>query len=162
MFKLQLGSLVLGLALTGAAYGETAIPPIGARLSGFEETPSILTSGSGTFHATFDATAQELAYTLSYSRLSADVTAAHIHFAKKGVAGAIIVFLCGGGGKPACPQHGEIAGTVTASDILAVDAQGVPASSFDALVASIVSNSAYANVHTTAHPAGEIRGQIKF
>jgi hypothetical protein len=30
----------------------------------------------------------------------------------------------------------------------------------DALVAALDSNTAYANIHTTAFPAGEIRGQL--
>jgi hypothetical protein len=31
---------------------------------------------------------------------------------------------------------------------------------FNAIVAALTSNTAYANIHTTAFPAGEIRGQI--
>ncbi|HEY0526975.1 MAG TPA: CHRD domain-containing protein [Stellaceae bacterium] len=134
---------------------------MGARLSGYEETPSILTPATGTFEASVNDN-QELAFTLRYSGLSASVTAAHIHFAKHNVAGAIVAFLCGGGSKPACPQDGAVTGTVAASDIIAVDQQGIPGGSFEALVDAIVSNSAYVNVHTTAHPAGEIRGQVRF
>ena len=32
---------------------------------------------------------------------------------------------------------------------------------FDALADALTSNTAYANIHTTALPAGEIRGQIR-
>lgn len=135
--------------------------PFGARLTGIEETPSIFTPAKGTFDATLDIAGQQLTYTLSYSGLSAPVTVAHIHFGQTRVAGAIIAFLCGGGGKPDCPQDGQVSGTVTASDIIAVDAQGVPANSFDALVTAITSGAGYANVHTQAHPAGEIRGQLR-
>ena len=157
-------SLIIGTALfvTAAAHAQSSLPTFGARLSGFHETPSIFTPATGTFEGSIDTGKQELSYTLTYSGLSAPVTVAHIHFAEKHVAGAIIAFLCGGGGKPACPQEGPVTGTITAADVIAVDAQGVPANAFDALVAAIVSASAYANVHTTAHPAGEIRGQIEF
>jgi hypothetical protein len=181
MLLLKLLSVVVGLLLTTSTYAQMSpspsranapvspqssespgLPTLGARLSGFDETPSILTQAAGTFGGTLDIAKQELTYTLSYSGLSAPVTVAHIHFAKDRVAGAIIAFLCGGDNKPACPQEGQVTGTITASNIIAVDAQGVPANSFDALVAGIVSDSAYANVHTVAHPAGEIRGQIRF
>jgi len=130
----------------------------GARLSGIHETPSIFTPATGQFEATLGS--QQLTFMLSYAGLSAPVTAAHIHFAQDRVAGAIIAFLCGGDNKPPCPQEGPVNGTIVPSDIIAVEEQGVPAGAFDALVAAMVSGAAYANVHTQAHPAGEIRGQI--
>ena len=154
-----LSALVIMVAVATPAFAQT--PSVGARLSSYEETPSIFSPATGTFEATINDN-QELAFTLRYSGLSASVTAAHIHFAKHNVAGAIVAFLCGGGGKPDCPQDGTVTGTVAASDIIAVDQQGIPGGSFEALVAAIVSNSAYVNVHTTAHPSGEIRGQVKF
>ena len=51
-------------------------------------------------------------------------------------------------------------GTITAAQVLAVPAQGVTAGDFAGLVRIIRSGDAYANVHTTAHPGGEIRGQV--
>jgi CHRD domain len=38
--------------------------------------------------------------------------------------------------------------------------QNVSAGDFAALVSAITSDTAYANIHTVAFPAGEIRGQI--
>jgi hypothetical protein len=135
---------------------------IGARLSGFQETPSIFTPGNGTFDAAIDLASQELSYTLAYTGLSTSVTVAHIHFAKKGVAGGILAFLCGGGNKPPCPPSGPVTGTIAASDVMAIAEQGVPEGSFQALFQAVASGSAYANVHTSANPQGEIRGQIQF
>ena len=152
--------IAVGLIFASAATAHP-FPTFGTFLTGSEETPSIFTPATGTFEATLSSDASTLSYTLSYAGLSAPVTVAHIHFSQKHVAGGIIAFLCGGGGKPACPQEGTVTGTIVAGDITAVDAQGVPAGSFNVLVTALVSDSAYANVHTTAHPAGEIRGQIK-
>ena len=42
---------------------------------------------------------------------------AHIHFAQEGVNGGVAAFLCGGDGKPACPQgSGTVTGTIVADE----------------------------------------------
>jgi hypothetical protein len=132
------------------------------KMTGFQETPSILTTGTGTFKSTLDSTGTSLSYTLTFTPLSSTATMSHIHFGEPGVAGAIFVFLCGGGGKPACPAGGgTVTGTITAADVLGVPAQGIDAGSFSELLTILRSGDAYVNVHSTNHPSGEIRGQIK-
>jgi CHRD domain len=37
----------------------------------------------------------------------------------------------------------------------------VAAGNFDAVVQALDSNTAYANIHTTSFPAGEIRGHVR-
>jgi hypothetical protein len=54
-----------------------------------------------------------------------------------------------------------VSGTITAASVLAVNGQHIPAGDFNAFIDILTSNSAYANVHTTSFPAGEIRGQIR-
>jgi hypothetical protein len=39
-------------------------------------------------------------------------------------------------------------------------AQGIAAGEFDEILAAIRAGKAYANIHTTTWPAGEIRGQL--
>jgi CHRD domain len=130
------------------------------KLTGFRETPSILTNGTGTFAATLDSSGTSLSFTLKYANLSSNATQAHIHFAEPGVAGNIIVFLCAGP-KPACPASGgTVTGTITGADVLAVSSQGVTAGTFSDLLRILRSGDAYVNVHTANHPAGEIRGQL--
>jgi CHRD domain len=81
-----------------------------------------------------------LKFKLSYSHLSGAATAAHIHLGKRGVAGNVLVPLCGGN----C--HSGMRGTATfSSDI----------------VDKIERGQTYVNVHTAKNPAGEIRGQVK-
>src|SRR5215472_9320066 len=72
-----------------------------AKLTGFQETPSILTDGHGTFTLALSTSGTSISFTLTYTGLTGAALAAHIHFAQPGVAGAIIVPLCGGA-KPAC------------------------------------------------------------
>jgi len=140
-----------------------------ASLSGFNEiggvgageTGAILSNGRGSLVLDFDKKAGTAEYTLTYSGLSSTVTVAHIHFGKVHVAGGIIVFLCGGGGQAACPSSGTVSGTITAGNVQAIESQNVKAGDFDAFEDALTTNTAYANVHTTNFPAGEIRGQVR-
>ena len=131
-----------------------------ARLNGFQEVPSKLTNGHGTFTATLSG--NTITYTLTFSVLSTPAVASHIHFAQRGVNGGIFAFLCGGGGKPACPAAGgTVTGTITTADIIAPSPdQGLAAGDFAGAVRAIRSGNTYVNVHSTRFPAGEIRGQI--
>jgi hypothetical protein len=70
-------------------------------------------------------------------------------------------FLCGGGGKPACPSSGKVTGIVVAADIIGPAAQGVSPGQLAEAIRAMRAKAAYANVHTTTYPTGEIRGQIR-
>lgn len=133
-----------------------------AELSGFEEVPPILTPAEGTFEVRITDDQSALEYELSYANLSAPVTAAHIHFGQPGVNGEVIAFLCGGNGKPSCPEReGTVTGRIVAADIRAIPSQGLAAGDLAGAIRIIQTGNAYANVHTTMFPAGEIRGQIR-
>ena len=153
--------VVTFLTLAGSGLAADDDAQLRATLSGFQSVPAILSNGTGTFKATVTATS--LTFTLTFSNLSSPVTASHIHFGQAGVNGAIVVFFCGGGGKPACPANGgTVTATVTGADVVAVPAQGVGAGSFTELLRILAAGDGYVNVHTTNFPAGEIRGQIHF
>jgi hypothetical protein len=139
-----------------------------ARLVGFEELPAaIFSKGSGTLDLDLNRNARTLSFKLAFSGLSAPVTQSHIHFGKEHVAGGVTVFFCtnlgnGPTGTQPCPSGGgTVSRTITGANVLAIAAQAMPAGDFDALVTLLVTNTAYANVHTTNFPAGEIRGQIR-
>lgn len=143
-----------------------------ATLTGYEEVPSISTAASGEFRAQLSADGTTLTYELTYGNIS-NAFAAHIHLGQPGVAAGVIAFLCGGGGKPACPATGgTVTGMIVAADVTALPAQGIVAGEFDELLAAMRAGFTYANVHTTDgvlppnqgpgdFPGGEIRGQIK-
>jgi len=111
-------------------------------------------------------------FTLTYSDvgttapLTGTVTQAHIHFGKRRDSGGVMVFFCsnlgtGPAGTPACPANsGTVTGTFTAASVVAIATQNVKAGDFNALIEALESNTAYVNIHTTALPAGEIRGQV--
>ena len=134
-----------------------------ARLSGYNEVPSVSTTGSGQFQARIADDQSSLDYTLSYQNLEGTTTAAaHIHLGQPAVNGGVSAFLCGGGGKPACPPvSGSVSGTIVAADVIGPASQGIAAGELAELIAAMRNGATYTNVHTDKHPAGEIRGQIK-
>jgi len=139
-----------------------------AKLVGFEELPAVFSKGSGTLDLDLNRNARTITFKLTFSGLSAPVTQSHIHFGKRHVAGSVTVFFCGSltnpgpAGTQLCPAGGgTVTGTITGANVLAITAQAMPAGDFDALVTLLETHTAYANVHTTNFPAGEIRGQIR-
>jgi hypothetical protein len=147
-----------GVAVAGADRGRGRDGDFDARLRGVNEVPVVITEASGRFEAEIEGDTIE--YELSYSGLSAPVTAAHIHPGQRFANGGVSAFLCGGGGKPACPQEGTVEGTIVPADVIGPTSQGISAGEFDALVEAMESGLTYANVHSQMSQAGEIRGQI--
>jgi len=176
MHRTMFAAVACALAMgTAPALADRDNDHFSARLSGFEEvggvgagqTGAILSGGTATLDLQLDRNAQTLTYTLEFSGLSTDVTQAHIHFGKRHVGGGVMVFFCsnlgnGPAGTPACPAGGgTVTGTVGAAGVVGPAGQGVTAGDFNAVIEALDSHTAYANIHTTKFPAGEIRGQIR-
>jgi CHRD domain len=143
---------------------------IGALLTGYEESPSVSTTGTGEFTATIAPDGDTIFYSETYSGLQGTVTQSHIHVGQLGVNGSVVIFLCQTaanpdptGLAPQCPQEGSVSGTITAANVIAgaTASQQLAAGDLSAVVAAIRAGAAYANVHTTPSPGGEVRGQIR-
>lgn len=108
-----------------------------AELTGAQEVPPVETSASGMADLTFDTESKKLSWTTEYSGLSGDVTAAHYHGpAPKGENAPPVVPI---------PLEDLLEGSADLTDEQAADlAEGM----------------LYLNIHTAAHPGGEIRGQV--
>ena len=139
---------------------------IGAILRGYSEVPSVNSKAHGTFEARVASDWLSVNYTLTFDGLQAPVQQAHIHFAQKRVNGPIIVWLCGTtalpgpAGTPTCPQSGTVTATFTTTNVLASPTtQQLPAGDIGDMISAMLAGAAYVNVHTTASPGGEIRGQ---
>jgi hypothetical protein len=164
MKKLIVTSSLLAAALLAVLAVSTALARDGggsgkARLTGFQEVPSISTTGRGSFRARIRS--DGIHYTLRYEDLETNATAAHIHFAERHVAGGVIAFLCGGGGKPACPPgDARVDGVIRASDVIGPTGQGIEVGSLAEAIRALRHGAVYANVHTTRFGDGEIRGQV--
>jgi hypothetical protein len=156
-----LGAVGVAVATGGNGFNE--------QLSGYEEaTPvSISSPADGEFKLHINRATQELEYSLSYSGFETPVLQAHIHFGAPSTSGGISVFLCtnlgnGPAGTPTCPTpEGTVTGTLRPADVIGPAGQGIAPGEFDELVDAIQAGYTYANVHSQARPAGEIRAQLE-
>ena len=137
------------------------------------EVPSISSTASATFTATVDEVAQTITYELKYANLEATPTQAHIHFGQFFANGGVSVFLCANPsatppvvvappGTAPCPSTNPatVSGMLTAANVIGPGAQGITAGEFAAVVRALKTGDAYANVHSATFQAGEARGQV--
>jgi hypothetical protein len=122
-----------------AASASAATLHFQASMTSASEVPPTGTSGAGSVDATYDTDSHKLDYTLTWSGLTGPATMAHFHGpAAAGKNAGVSVPL---GTSPVSPLKGSA--TLT-------EAQGK----------QLEAGMWYANVHTAAHPKGEIRGQV--
>ncbi|HVR37235.1 MAG TPA: PQQ-dependent sugar dehydrogenase [Methylomirabilota bacterium] len=129
----------------------------GALMTGSQEVPPVMT-GAGAmalFELNSDGT---LSFDLIATGPIQDATQAHIHLGARGQNGPVVLFLYG-------LTDGEnfAAGDLIASGTVG-DADVIARPGFVPTIANLVERMrqgrAYANLHTLAHPPGEVRGQI--
>lgn len=125
-----------------------------ANLSGDNEVGPVATvaSGKATFILNDDHT--QLSYLLEVANIDS-VTQAHIHRGGPGDNGPVGVFLYG-----LAPAGGPVNGVLASGTITADDLIGPWAGDMDGFLNDLLTGNTYVNVHTTPHPAGEIRGQV--
>lgn len=109
-----------------------------ANLAGSASVPANDSAGKGTADLDYDTATKMLKWTVNYSGLKAPATAGHIHGPAAASANAGVAIPFAG---PASP----IAGQATLTDAQAT---------------ALMSGMLYVNIHSSAHPGGEIRGQI--
>ena len=145
------------LSLVGAILALVAVPSIVlgaspvtrlATIDGASEVPAVVASGTGSGWVSISADESTIAYHVEYSGLSGALVAAHIHSGAPGVAGGVILPLVAG----PSPMNG----TLTAAQFSASGS----ITTFAQAVAAIKAGQTYFNLHTAAHPAGELRGNI--
>jgi len=108
--------------------------------SGANEVPAVSTTATGTLSGTYNRNTKVLTLNMTYSGLSSAATMWHVHKGAVGVSGD--------------PVAGLDFGTLGAS----------PFSWSDTLTTAqetdLMNDLYYVNIHTTDHPAGEIRAQL--
>jgi hypothetical protein len=174
LFGLVAALGVLGIsavALASRSHDKGNAKDFSAKLNGWEEDPSQVTTGKGSFTAHVDS-ATQISFTLKYRNLEGPAFMAHIHIGSRHESGGISAWLCGPPAppppvtQPPCPAgqttEAVVNGTIQADDITGPAGQGVEPGNFADLLRAVRKGETYTNVHTTNRaPGGEIRGQNK-
>jgi hypothetical protein len=138
--------LIILVALFGAApsgAGALAAPlSFTVDLTGAQQVPAVQTPGSGTADLTYDPGTRVVTWSITTRDLSGPATMAHIHGpAGSGKNAGVLVWLS----KKGAPAANPITGQATLTPAQAQE---------------FMAGQTYINVHTRAHPGGEIRGQV--
>jgi CHRD domain len=130
-------ALVAGLAACSALGGAKVVKFTGT-LSGAQEVPPVAKNGTGNVEAWLDTDTSLLKYKVTYSGLSGPAVAGHFHGPAIAGQNAGVVL---GFSNANSPIEGEA--TLNAAQ-----------------VADLLAGKWYVNIHTRAHPPGEIRAQV--
>ncbi len=136
--------VILIACLAGMAWGGLAqAAPVSftVQLSGAQQVPPVQTSATGKADLTYDPSTRVVTWTITCDALSGPVTMAHFHVAPEGKNGPVAIWLSKQGSSTSCPISGQA--TLTPEQ----------AKQFTA-------GEWYINIHTKAHPPGEMRGQV--
>ncbi len=107
-------------------------------LDGTQETPANTEKGQGTGWAILSPDGSTIDYRATFAELTGPVTGSHFHVAAPGVGGPVV--------HPVSETTNTTVGTWSS-----------PA---DSIIRSLLQGNVYLNFHTSAHPGGEIRGQL--
>ncbi len=142
MRSVTFASLVAGLAISTSLIAAPAMAEMvkmSATLEAAQEVPPNDSAGKGTAELNFDTDTKMLEWTVEYSDLTGPASAGHIH-------GPAAVGENAGVAVPFENAESPIKGSATLTDEQAAD---------------LTAGKYYVNIHTEAHPDGEIRGQIE-
>lgn len=166
--RVALGVVVLAAAAVGTALASGA-RDYSAQMAALNEIPVVSSTGSGGLTARLSNDGSSVDWELTYRDLEGTVTQSHIHLGQSNANGGVAVWLCSNlpspptpAGVAACPApSGTVTGTFDASDVVGPAGQGVAPGEMDELLDLIAARATYVNVHTTKHPAGEMRGTLR-
>ena len=153
--------IALAVSMLAAPAAHSQTERFSASLVGANEVPPINTGGTADFNMTIQPSG--ITFSINFSGLSSPLAVAHCHFGVPNVNGGVMIFLCGGGGQPACPAatSGTITGTITAANVTGPVSQGVAVGDLDTALGIVRDGLSYANMHTANFGGGEIRGQVR-
>lgn len=143
-------------ALLVSAEAQAQTLTFNANLSGGNEVPGVVTGSAGTAIVTWNTTTKAGTYRVDVYNMPVGTTASHIHVGAAGVSGPVVINFTVPTGGPS-NDYG-LTGTFGCSDVVARAAQGI--NSCEDFEQALLLGNTYVNVHSTANPGGEIRGQL--
>ena len=152
---LSLAMAGLFVLLVSATQAQAEIISFTATLHGGNEVPPVVTGAAGTATITYDTVTGILTYRVEVYNMPTGTTAGHFHVGAVGVGGPTVINFTV---QASISNDFAIAGTATSTNLNARAAQGI--NSWDDLVQALLLNNLYVNVHSTANPGGELRGQV--
>lgn len=145
---------VFALAFSAQAQAQTVT--FTAALDGGNEVPPVTTGSAGTATVTWNTVTRTGTYRVEVYNMPVGTTASHIHAGAEEAAGPVIInFTVPPGG---ISNDYALAGTFSCTDLVPRAPQGI--NSCDDFEQALLLGNTYVNVHSTANPGGEIRGQL--
>ncbi|HMC01195.1 MAG TPA: CHRD domain-containing protein [Flavobacteriaceae bacterium] len=127
-----------------------------ASLKGSNEVPANDSKAVGEIIVSINKDETSIHYKLIVANIE-NVLASHFHVAPSGANGGVVAFLYA---NPNPQPSGPAKGVLAEGDITSEDVINAFAGDLNALISAIREGNIYVNVHTTAIPSGEIRGQL--
>ena len=147
--------LIPAAVLFSAASAQAQVQ-LSANLSGGTEAPNKVSTGAlGTAVVSVDTTNKEITVSLEVFNLPTGAVGGHIHVGASDVAGPIIFNLAPTSGTTGDFTLNE---RLSSGNLIVRTAQGIL--TIDDAIQALTGGNCYINVHTTANPGGEIRGQL--
>jgi hypothetical protein len=157
MKRLFCGAAVAAALLISATPSFAQVVNMTATLSPGEETPApgLLAGSVGTASVSVDATNEEIAVTLALFNFATGTTAGHIHVGPRGIAGPVVINFPIPTGRT-----GDLPLSFRVGTAAFVARPEIGINTMQDAIQAIVGGNAYVNIHTSANPGGEIRGQL--
>lgn len=135
--SVRVGAILFVLGAPGGVLAQQV--QLAGVAKGANEVPPLLSPGIARATATYDPTTRTLFWNITYSGLTGRPTAMHFHGPADATRNAGIALLI----------PGDLASPVIGSAVLT-----------EAQAADLLAGTWYLNIHTAAHPAGELRAQM--
>ncbi len=131
------------LLATNHSFSQSSIM-FSAKLDGSQEVPAVITTATGTGTFVLSENGTLLTYNVTVNGLSGPITGSHFHNAAAGTSAGVV--------KTVSFTGNTVSGTWRSTDA------SQPLT--DLLLSELLKGRLYFNVHTSANPGGEIRGQV--